>query len=53
MNEKELYERLGKIEKQVNYIQTDLKWLKKLIYLILIVLLGLNYIPIEVLGGVL
>lgn len=53
MNEKELYERIGKMETQMNYIQTDLKWLKKLIYLILIVLLGVNFIPVEVLGGVL
>ena len=52
MNEKDLFVRIGKMEKQINYIQIDLKWIKNLIYLILIVLLGLNFIPIEVLGGI-
>ena len=52
MNEKDLFVRIGKMEKQINYIQIDLKWIKNLIYLILIVLLGLNFIPVEVLGGI-
>ena len=50
MNEKELYLRIGKMEKQINYIQIDLKWLRKLIYLILIVLLGLHFLPVDALG---
>ena len=52
MNEKDLFVRIGKMEKQINYIQIDLKWIKNLIYLILIVLLGLNFLPVEILGGI-
>ena len=52
MNEKDLFVRIGKMEKQINYIQIDLKGIKNLIYLILIVLLGLNFIPVEILGGI-
>lgn len=49
--EEKLYIRIGKLETQINYIQVDLKWLKKLIYLILIVLVGLNIIPYKILGA--
>lgn len=52
MNEKELFVRIGKMEKQINYIQIDVKWLKNLIYLLLLVLLGLQFIPNNVLGGI-
>ena len=50
MNEKELFVKIGKMEKQINYIQIDIKWLKNLIYLVLIILLGLQFIPSNVLG---
>ena len=52
MNEKELFGKIGKMEKQINYIQIDVKWLKNLIYLMLIILLGLQFIPNNVLGVV-
>lgn len=50
--EEKLYRIIGNMEKQINYIQIDLKWLKNLIYVILIVLLVLNFIPNSVLGGI-
>lgn len=43
--------RIGKMEKQINYIQVDLKWIKNLIYLILVVTIGLNISPLSILGG--
>jgi len=49
---KQAHKRIGKIEREVHYIQTDIKWIKNILFIILIMLLGLNMTPFLALGGV-